>query len=207
MISQNSEIHRIQHAFRAAMDAAARPGTVRVLPLQGATSPTGLDASLDTLVRMFVDQAVTFAYLGDAVRERAIAFETRSQAAGAAQAAFVVVPHESTDPTIAYAVEKAACGTLIAPDKGATVLVGCDGLSQDPVDGMWGFTVAGPGVKGEARFYAASDVWQRAREARGDEYPCGIEIVLVDKAGRIVVIPRSSEVAALGVCGADEEVR
>ena len=207
MISQNSEIHRMQHAFRAAMDAAARPGKVHVLPLQGAASPTGLDASLDTLVRMFVDQAVTFAYLGAAVRERAIAAETRSRAVGAAQAAFVVVPHESTDPTVAYAVEKATCGTLIAPDKGATVLIGCDALFQDSVDGMQGFAVAGPGVKGETRFYATSDVWQRAREERGDEYPCGIEIVLVDKAGRIVVIPRSSEVTALGVCTADEEVR
>ena len=207
MISQNSEIHRMQHAFRAAMDAAARPGKVHVLPLQGAASPTGLDASLDTLVRMFVDQAVTFAYLGDAVRERAIAAETRSRAVGAAQAAFVVVPHESTDPTVAYAVEKATCGTLIAPDKGATVLIGCDALFQDSVDGMQGFAVAGPGVKGETRFYATSDVWQRAREERGDEYPCGIEIVLVDKAGRIVVIPRSSAVTAIGVCTADEEVR
>jgi alpha-D-ribose 1-methylphosphonate 5-triphosphate synthase subunit PhnH len=207
VISQNSEIHRIQHAFRAAMGALARPGTVGVLPLRGDATPTGLDASLDTLVRMFVDQAVTFAYLGDAVRERAIASETRSRAAGAAQAAFVVVPHEATDPTVAYAVEKATPGTLILPDKGATVLIGCDGLSQEPQEGMFGFAVSGPGVAGEARFYAASDVWQRARETRGDEYPCGIEIVLADKAGRIVAIPRSSEVVALGACASRGEVR
>lgn len=208
MISQNSEIHRIQHAFRTTMDALAHPGRVNVLPLAGGDStPTGLDGALDTLVRMFVDQAVTFAYLGDAVRERAIASETRSRAAGAAQAAFVVVPCGSTDPTVAYAVEKATPGTLISPDKGATVLIGCDGLSSDPCDGMFGFAVSGPGVAGEACFYASTDVWQRVRETRGDEYPCGIEIMLVDGAGRIVAIPRSSQVIALGACANDEEVR
>ncbi len=197
MISQDAEIHRMQHAFRAAMDALAHPGRVRVLPVDlGKAAPTGLDPALDTAVRMFVDQAVTFAFLGDAVRERAIASETRSRAQGAAQAAFVIVPPDATDPTVSYAVEKASSGTLISPEKGATVIVGVGRLSQEPAEGLVECVVEGPGVKGRNRFFASSDAWLKARTARPDEYPCGIEIVLVDGEGRIVALPRSSKVEA-----------
>lgn len=196
MISQNSEIHRIQHAFRGVMNAVAHPGVVYAVPLDaGRASATGLDAALDTVVRIFVDQAVTFAYMGDAVRERAIASETRSRAAGVSQASFVIVGADAGETSVEYAVERASRGNLISPEKGATVLLGCDALSQEPDKGLFGFSVSGPGVADTNRFFCDSDAWLRARAARLDEYPCGIEIVLVDPNGNVVAIPRTSNVA------------
>lgn len=54
--------------------------------------------------------------------------------------------------------------------------------------------VRGPGVADVNRFAVDRVDWARARDARRDEFPCGIEIVLVDPAGRVVAVPRSSRV-------------
>ena len=96
-----------------------------------------------------------------------------------------------------------ACrGTLVSPEKGATVLVGCARLaSADEAAGECGgepalhvVEVRGPGVADVNRFAVDRVDWARARDARRDEFPCGIEIVLVDPAGRVVAVPRSSRV-------------
>ena len=56
----------------------------------------------------------------------------------------------------------------------------------------------GPGVERENRFAVDRVDWLHARAERGDEFPCGIEIVLVDPEGRVVAIPRSSSAALVG---------
>ena len=54
--------------------------------------------------------------------------------------------------------------------------------------------VRGPGVRDVNRFFVDREDWAAARAARRDEFPCGIEIELVDGAGRVVAVPRSSAV-------------
>ena len=62
MIAGDEDLHRMQRAFRGVLDAFARPGTVHsVEPAPGnPVRPVALDASLEQVVRLFVDQAVTF---------------------------------------------------------------------------------------------------------------------------------------------------
>ncbi|MFR3092372.1 MAG: phosphonate C-P lyase system protein PhnH, partial [Eggerthella lenta] len=55
----------------------------------------------------------------------------------------------------------------------------------------------GTAARGANRFAVDRVDWLRARDARGDEFPCGIEIVLVDPEGRIVAVPRSSSARRL----------
>lgn len=192
MISQNSETHRMQQAFRRVMDAFARPGSLHVLPVAGvACTPCNLSVPLDTLVRMFVDQATTFFLCGTDEARRAIAAETRSKAAEAQAAAFIIAPREAGEEALRRTIEQACAGTLVSPEKGATVLCACERISDEPAEGLHAFAATGPGVKDVNRFYVDADAWAQARALRADEYPCGIEIVLVDDAGRIVAIPRS----------------
>ena len=64
--------------------------------------------------------------------------------------------------------------------------------------GMVLVTVTGPGVKDANRFAVDRDSWVAARQERGDEFPCGIDIALVDPAGNVVAIPRTSAVSIEG---------
>lgn len=196
MIAENKTMHAVQLAFRQVMDAFSRPGTVHsvVADDKWGSSAAGMSAPLEGLVRMFVDQAVDFAVADGATgAERFIAEETRSKATSLSEAAFVIVP-VADEKTLAKAVSGARGGSFISPDEGATVLAAAGRLSQDAFDGAFRIEVEGPGVKGVQAFYSDSCEWAFARAARGDEYPCGIEIALVTDEGVLVAIPRSSAV-------------
>ena len=258
MIAGDEGLHRMQRAFRGVLDAFARPGTVRTVePAFGNPArPTALDASLEQVVRLFVDQAVTFC-IADSETDAAAAYlssETHARRAPLRDADFVVVPARADAQTAREAVGEACRGTLVAPEKGATVLMGCARLAEVPegdgVDEAKGggeagevkeageadeakevgeaegtgeakgaseasgcdtsevkgvgepamhvVALRGPGVERENRFAVDRVDWLRARAERGDEFPCGIEIVLVDPEGRVVAIPRSSSATLVG---------
>lgn len=189
----DAEIHRMQRAFRAVMNAFAQPGTVVDLR-DDAIDAMGAREPLMTLVRLFVDQAVTFYCCDDDFAER-VSFETKARRSGCSEALFVVAPRAVS---VADAgVAEAGAGTLVSPEKGATVFVECCRVSATPDEGLKGFELSGPGVKDVNRFWTDSDEWACVREGRHDEYPLGVEMILVDGGGRVVVVPRSSSVAPM----------
>ncbi len=206
-IREDADLHRAQRAFRCVLDAFAHPGTVhRLVPApENPASPVALDASLELVVRLFVDQAVTFC-VADSESDAVAAYltsETHARRVSLRDADFVVVPARADAQTVYEAVAEACRGTLVSPEKGATVLVGCARLADAPESGevsqpaVHVVALQGPGVERENRFAVDRVDWLRARDARGDEFPCGIEIVLVDPEGRIVAVPRSSSARRL----------
>lgn len=193
MIFNDAEIHRMQRAFRAVMNAFAQPGTIVDL-CDDAIDATGEREPLMTLVRLFVDQAVTFYCCDDDLADR-IAFETKARRSACSEALFVVAP--GTVSAANAGVADACAGTLVSPEKGATVFIECARVSATPDEGLTGFEVSGPGVKDVNRFWTDSDEWACVREGRRDEYPLGVEMILVDDGGRLAVVPRSSFVTRM----------
>ncbi|WP_280176177.1 phosphonate C-P lyase system protein PhnH [Slackia faecicanis] len=183
----------MQRAFRTVMNAFAQPGTIAELR-DDAVDAAGARDPLMTLVRLFVDQAVTFYCCDDALAER-IAVETKARRASQSEALFVVVPAAAS--ACEAGVGEASAGTLVSPEKGATVFVECGRVSATPDEGLAGFEVQGPGVRDVNRFWTDSDEWERVREGRCDEYPLGIEMILVDGEGRLAAVPRSSSVTRM----------
>lgn len=209
---EDAELHRMQKTFRRVLDACARPGTVQVIAIEPGSSPcsTALDGGLRALVRLFVDQATTFAVV-DAQAEaiaHAIISETHARCAVVHDVDFVVVSTRTGMEACIEAIQHARCGTLVAPERGATVFLGCTQLADvSSIDAaasaippktaakLHEIEVRGPGVKDVNRFFVDRTDWAFARQARRDEFPCGIEIMLVDQSGNLVVIPRSSELS------------
>lgn len=232
VITENETLHLMQRAFRETLDAFAHPGEVRTIDMVTPRSscPTALCPAVETVARLFVDQAVSLHAAdtdADAI-ERYLASETHVRRAPLSQAAYVVVPARADDQVAREAVAQASCGTLLSPEAGATVIMGCEriepawgegaeGAEGEPAQGepasdapaqgggaslMSIVEVSGPGVRPNTvnRFAVDRVGWAHARAARGDEYPCGIEIVLVDRAGSLVAIPRTSAVAVKEGC-------
>lgn len=199
MIVEDAELHRLQRTFRQVLDAFAYPGvvcSVEATPDCG-SRPASLTGSLESVVRLFVDQAVTFgvADVGEVALANYVTSETHSVRVPACDTDFIIVPARADASLIRRAVVEACRGTLASPEKGATILMGCTYITQECDNAaLHEVEVRGPGVKDVNTFYIDRSDWAFARTDRKDEFPCGIEIILVDPAGNLVAVPRSSQI-------------
>lgn len=239
VIAENADLHRDQRAFRIVLDRFARPGTVGTIEPAAANParPAELTAAVEEAARLFVDQAVRFAVADPAPEGIAeyLTSETHARRDALARAPFVIVPNRADAAVEQEAVAQACSGTLLAPETGATVIIGCTAIEpaandagettaaddcvagKDAADGegtgscetgsaatrktrtgMHEVSVQGPGVESVNRFAVDRIAWAAARARRGDEFPCGIDILLVDTRGNVVAIPRTSALAVDG---------
>ena len=51
-----------------------------------------------------------------------------------------------------------------------------------------------------AELYVSQAEWAHARAERADEYPCGIEILLVDGEGNVAALPRTTRIENTFTC-------
>ena len=69
-------------------------------------------------------------------------------------------------------------------------------------DKVYRVVVSGPGIKDTHTFYVDRSDWIEARRDRADEYPCGVDFVLVDVEGHVVGIPRTTKILSVEKEGA-----
>ena len=219
MIANNVETHVLQRAFRNIMNALARPGRLGVVEAlrTGGEEENPLPVYFEVVVKTLVDQAVTFAVSGskEVQATQWVTLNTHSHPTELEQADFILIPDVAHSFACRDAILKAFEGTLIAPEKGATVVIHCGLLAGDPIPGAaddlgvldpdkkaYRVVVSGPGVKDTHTFFVDRNDWIEARRDRGDEYPCGIDLILVDVEGHVVGIPRTTKIVSVEKEGA-----
>ena len=200
----------LQAVFRALLDAMARPGEIVELPAAPAqvaaeAQRMGLDANTLMLVDVLLDAATSFAVAAeDNACERAVALRTHCPSVSLEQAAYVVLPQACQDERAAEAVAALTAGSLVSPHLGATALVECNALLGLDKHGnrtgsvaggrkLTDWTLAGPGIATTSNIACDRADVLDARCERGDEFPCGIDLVLVDGAGNVCCVPRSTK--------------
>lgn len=204
----------LQAAFRALLDAMARPGELAELPqpdeaLGAEAARFGMDVASLMLADVLLDAATSFAVAGSRAEalERAIAGRTHAAVKPVDEAAFVLVGADGRGEVAERAVASATAGTLVSPHLGATVIVACGTLlgldaagtrtgSASGAVETEGFELSGPGVDGATRLELDRGDVVRARIERADEFPCGIDLVFVDGAGHVAAIPRSTKITS-----------
>jgi alpha-D-ribose 1-methylphosphonate 5-triphosphate synthase subunit PhnH len=193
-----------QVTFRVLLDAMARPGTVKQLPVAARDAPVNpwLAAVLVTLLDHEVSLAVE-PFDGDEDLERFVRQRTAVASATVEGADFVVASSDRLDPRLPVRLRQ---GTLAYPNDSATLLVLVATLDQSPTPSAAGGLVldlAGPGVPAGHRVRIGG-LDPALFEARDDvaEYPCGIDVILVDPDGRVCALPRTT---AIQVAGAAKE--
>lgn len=210
---------RLQRAFRALLDAMARPGELAELGPVAADAAAeaarmGLMPQTVALLDVLLDGQTSFCIAGDgsgsATRE--VSLRTHAHARMATDAAFCVVPRTATGSEASFAIASLSGGTLVSPHLGATVIAECGALIGADRDGRRtgsasgaaprdAWRLEGPGIDGASRLECDRADVLGALAERTDEFPCGVDLVLVDGAGHLACVPRSSRVTALGACG------
>ncbi len=183
-------VHDTQQAFRALLDALARPGTiVRLAPAAGeadlARGSPAAPAAFAALLALGDDSTPVYLDAPDPVFASALRFHTGAPLVDAPAGACFAYLH---DPAAAAALERFACGAPDAPEQSATLFVRVDALTGGaPVRAQ------GPGIDGAltlAPVGLPAAFWA-ARAAFAPLFPCGIDVYLV--CGReLLGLPRTT---------------
>ncbi len=167
-------------AFRAVLEAWSRPGTVADVAAWcgGSRARTAVLAGLCDAATTLHD---AHGLLGDGDRSR---LGARSVVADSA--AFILA--DGTRPPDGLAP---ACGSLLAPEQGATLVLDCQAVGEGPA-----LRLRGPGIESSAelRVLGIDPRWWTARAA-WCAFPLGVDLILCD-ARRIACIPRTVAVEA-----------
>ena len=182
-----------QAAFKAVMDAMARPGTViAVKPFSTPPSPLSPTAACVALTLCDSDTPLWLdpALQASSAARSYLSFHTGAPAADApSQAAFAVV----SDPAGLIALEAFAQGTQEYPDRSTTLILQVESLSSGRALGL-----EGPGIE-EAASIAPSPLPHRFVEQWGQNrarFPRGVDLVLA-APGCITCLPRTTRIRAM----------
>ena len=170
-----------QRVFRCLLKSVARPGKLFTLP------PLVCDP-IEAAARTLLDHEVTFCCLGEQADETAenLLRVTGARVSPVEEADFALISGNS-----AGATKKLNRGTLERPDRGATAIYAVEKLSDT---GALFLELTGPGIPASRTLGVeglAPEEAEVIRETRLD-YPLGIDVYLIDHAGRVAGLPRST---------------
>lgn len=169
-------------AFRAALDAMARPGTIH--DVRGAMPPAPLSVAAGVLLLTLTDRTTPLHLAAShdlpVVRDW-IGFHTGAPIVPAEAAAFALGRWEALQPLGRFAI-----GTPEYPDRSATLIVECDGLAAA------GARLTGPGIRDVAHLNLPEIAAFAENRAR---FPLGFDCFLTAGA-QLAALPRSTRVEA-----------
>ncbi|MEC7964629.1 MAG: phosphonate C-P lyase system protein PhnH [Pseudomonadota bacterium] len=167
-------------AFRAIMNAMARPGSIETLA--EAQPPAPMSQAAGALALVLLDHNTPLYLAGDwdcpAVREW-ITFHTSAPFASAEDADFAFGDWAALQPLSAYRI-----GTPEYPDRSATLVVEMPTLTNT------GATLTGPGIKDSAQLNLP-DV--PALQANAAQFPLGFDLFF-SAGDQLAALPRSTKV-------------
>jgi alpha-D-ribose 1-methylphosphonate 5-triphosphate synthase subunit PhnH len=193
-------VHGAQKVFRILLEALANPG--RILSLRPyAAQFTGQGRWLAPAVTL-LDKGTGFFWDGDRETGEEIRFLTGAPQVSLEEADFVFLhsgnsgPADQTEAPCAKAARilaRVKGGTSLDPHKSALLFIAAgngEAESSGEASGL-----KGPGIPPGGRTVRLSPgeaVWRRARDERGFEYPCGVELVFLREDDSILALTRKT---------------
>ncbi|MGA0539792.1 phosphonate C-P lyase system protein PhnH [Neotabrizicola sp. VNH66] len=167
-------------AFRAIMEAMARPG--RIFPVTGAEPPAPLSVAAGVMLLTLTDPTTPLHLAGaadcPAVRGW-VAFHTGAPLVSAEEARFALGTWAALQPVTHFRI-----GEPSYPDRAATLIVEMDRLEAE------GAVLTGPGIARKAALSLPETAAFRANRAL---YPLGFDTILTCGT-RLAALPRSTRV-------------
>lgn len=167
-------------AFRAVLEAMARPGTIHTV--SGAAPPQPLSIATGVCLLTLVDNTTPLHLAGAAdcapVRDW-VAFHIGAPIVPAAEAVFAVGTWHALQPVSRFRI-----GTPDYPDRSATLIVALDRLTPH------GPSLTGPGIKTATWLSLPETAAFRANRA---QFPLGFDCIFTFES-RLAALPRSTRV-------------
>ena len=212
-------IHGAQGVFRVLLEALANPG--RVLNLRPwADQFAGAGQWLAPALTL-LDGETGFFWDGDPQTGEEIRFLSGAPRVSPEEADFVFLSGGDRFADAAGLLARVKGGTHLDPHDSALLFIAAGeraaGVSQSETSNAQAqrarassiqeeVLLKGPGIPPEGRrvrLFPGEAAWCRAREARGFEYPCGVELVFLREDGSLTALTRKTEFFRDGPASAD----
>lgn len=187
-------VHDVGFAYRKLVKANSYPGDVVSIAKYSKKNSININFFDHTLLMayMLLDAEVTFHVVGHDSNMSAnmIGRLTYARHVELEEADFIFVLNSASDEAVLEAIKRAKIGNLIDPHLSATII-----MEADSVTGGENFSLYGPGIE------TSKDIrlnmpyeWEIARGEKNCEYPLGIEMYLIDAAGDMIALPRTTRI-------------
>lgn len=189
-------VRATQHIYRRLVDAMSHPGQLwQLIPhphtsIEQNPNPTWIASVLLTLVdhemTLHVVQSADSTDLRNIMTRR-----TRATEVPISEADFVAAEIASFDAETSTGMKR---GTFDYPDDGATLVLQVESLTAS---GGPSIALTGPGVKGEL-IRPLGDLTTGFIAARNEvthDYPLGIDVIVVDRRGLVMALPRTTSIS------------
>lgn len=176
-----------QRAFRALLDAWARPGTIATIDGLD-EAPQGFDLASASLALTLVDQD-TPVWLSDSMAPAADWLRFHCGCPIADDPFKAVFAFARADD--ALDLDRFNTGAALSPEEGATLVLQAEGLN-----GGAKMKLTGPGIRTEQPFQISgvpARLWSKRAEIAVD-FPAGLDIILTSGA-RLISIPRTTRLS------------
>ncbi len=182
-------VHDIHSVFRKIVKAMSFPGEILNLKDEADKLDLNLPVSKNIMVLSMAlfDREINF-FCDDNDATNSISKLTYGQKSELNWANFVILTNLTNIETSIFSLSR---GTLIDPHLGATLILEL----HDLIDGPENFVLTGPGIK-DSNVFKTSGFSEivKAREVVNSEFPLGIDILLVDKKGNLLALPRTTKI-------------
>ena len=183
-------VHFMQESYRNILNSMSRPS--KVTTLDEISSPLNFNFGSFIIMRVFLDTETKFHIVCENIDMNSEKIEMLTKASeGIVEESdfiFISLEKQSILPLI---INESRKGTLIDPHLGATIVCEVEEVFLGKR-----FRVSGAGINGEEVVsLPISEFWVNERANAISDYPRGIDLIFVDKSGRILSIPRTTKIS------------
>lgn len=187
-------VHDLQHIYRKLLNSMSRPGSIENINAIGqkVNMQIDLDKNLTALLMALLDGEVSYCFVASADKsaESKINQLTYAVKTDIAQADYIILTNRATEQQMQIALSEAKIGTLRNPHESATVIIQVAQLSNDKQ-----LQLSGPGIKDTQELCIQDDrQWLVYRNEKVQEFPLGIDIIMIDNHGNIACLPRTTRI-------------
>lgn len=186
----NDPVLRHTAVFRRLLQVSSRPGNV--VSLADLIRPDQLIKTLNPLIELITltlcDVETSFCFSSNQTAAHQLAQLSASHLVSPEQADLIVILL-GDDPL--PLIETAKTGDLISPDRSASLLIEVEKLSADQ-----DYALSGPGIKDITHMgiTGLDRAWVQAFTDKNSEFPCGIDLFLIDQYANLSAIMRTTKV-------------
>jgi len=185
-------VHDVAESYRKIVDAFSRPG--EIMSIGKYAEKNDIDSSFHDstilLVYMFLDAEVNYKLIEKESDDSSdlISKLTYSNEAKLDSADYIFISLYAQEKDKIEALMKSKVGSLKNPHETATLIFEVESFDKGNC-----YEISGPGILKKNKIYVdLFENWDVLRNKKTEEFPLGIDIILVDKCHNIMVIPRTT---------------